>query len=229
MAWHPFRNIGLKIAALCLGTLLWVTVSGHQVERRFSVPLSFRNVPVPLELTGEQVERVSVHVRGDDNIVSTLTEGALRVNVDLATSQAGANIVPLRTDQVVAPPGVEVMQVDPGTVTVSLERAAQRAVPVRPTIDGQPAPGHAISAIAIEPSTVQVAGPESRLAGAVSVITERVLLDGRTNRFVQDVGVGVADSQLRVVGPHAVRVTVTIVPVGGGTREGEAPPVSEER
>ena len=34
MAWHPFRNLGLKIAALVLGTLLWLTVSGHEIERR---------------------------------------------------------------------------------------------------------------------------------------------------------------------------------------------------
>ena len=33
MAWHPFRNLGLKVVALLLGTLLWFTVSGQQVER----------------------------------------------------------------------------------------------------------------------------------------------------------------------------------------------------
>ena len=34
MAWHPFQHFGLKVAALALGTLLWLTVSGQQVERR---------------------------------------------------------------------------------------------------------------------------------------------------------------------------------------------------
>lgn len=213
MAWHPFRNFGLKIAALALGTLLWFTVSGHQIERRISVPLSFRNVPAPLEMTGEQTERVSVHVRGDDNIVSALTEGALRVVVDLAGGQSGANIMPLRTDQVAAPAGVEVMQVDPGTVTVTLERAVQINVPVRATIEGQPAPGFTVGAISIEPSTVTVGGPESRIAQPIVVITERVLLEGRSSRVVQEVGVGVSDSQLRVLGPHAVRVTIDVVPV----------------
>ena len=33
MAWHPLRNLGLKLAALALGTALWFTVSGPQVER----------------------------------------------------------------------------------------------------------------------------------------------------------------------------------------------------
>ncbi len=213
MAWHPLRNIGLKFAALGLGTLLWFTVSGHQIERRISVPLSFRNVPAPLEMTGEQIERVSVHVRGDDNIVSALTEGALRVVVDLASGKPGPNLMPLRTDQVAAPAGVEVMQVDPGAVTVTLERAVQINVPVRATIEGQPAPGFTVGRVTIEPATVTVGGPESRIAQPIVVITERVLLEGRSSRVVQEVGVGVADSQLRVIGPHAVRVTVDVVPL----------------
>lgn len=213
MAWHPFRNLGLKTTALVLGTLLWFTVSGYQIERRISVPVSFRNVPSPLELTGEQTERVSVHVRGDDHIVSALSEGSLRIIVDLAGTQPGTSVVPLRTAHVITPTGVEVMQIDPSMVTVTLERASQINVPVRPTIEGQPAPGYAVGAITIEPSVVTVAGPESRLTSQPVVVTERVLLEGRTSRVVQDVGVGVTDAQLRVHSPHTVRVTVQIHPV----------------
>lgn len=234
MAWHPFRNIGLKVAALALGTLLWFTVSGHEIERRITVPLAFRNVPAPLELTGEQIETVSVHVRGDDNIVSTLTEGSLRLNVDLAASRSGANILPLRTDQVLAPPGIEVMQVDPGTVTVTLERARTMSVMVQPTLEGLPAAGFEIGQVSVEPARVMVTGPESRLTEPVVAITERVVLQGRSGRLVQDVGVGVSDSQLRIQGPHTVRVTVQIVPAspGSGDREstGEtSTPLSQDR
>jgi len=213
MAWHPFRNPGLKVLALALSALLWFTITGHQVERRISVPVSYRNVPVPLELTGEQMDRVTVHVRGDDTVVSTLTEGAVHVTVDLQGTQPGANIMPLRTDTVAAPARVEVMQIEPGTLTVMLERAGQITVPVRPLIEGQPAPGYSTGQITIEPATVTIAGPESRLTGAIDVVTERVRLDGRTARVVQDVAVGVNDPQLRVHSPHTVRVTVHIDPV----------------
>lgn len=216
MAWHPFRNPGLKVLALTLGTLLWFTISGYEIERRISVPVSYRNVPVPLELTGEQIDRVTVHVRGDDHVVSALTEGSLRVVVDLEGSGAGPNIMPLRTDQVAAPARVEVMQIDPGTVTVMLERAAQIAVAVKPTLEGRPAPGYVLGRVTVEPERVLIAGPESRLTGAINVVTERVQLDGRTGRFVEEVGVGVDNPQLRVHSPRTVRVTVQIDPVTAG-------------
>ena len=212
MTWHPFRNLGLKATALALGTLLWFTVSGRQIERRLSVPVSYSNVPAPLELAGDPVNGVSVHIRGGDTVVSSLGEGDLRVVVDLGGAHPGANIIPLRTDEVTAPMDVEVMQIDPGTVTVTLERTMQLSIRVVPTVEGQPAPGFVKGAVTVQPAVVMIAGPESRMRDPISVITERILLDGQTGDVVQDVGVGVTDAQLRVVRPHSVRVTVQIEP-----------------
>jgi YbbR domain-containing protein len=210
MAWHPFRNVGLKITALALGTLLWFTVSGRQIERRLTAPLSFSNVPAPLELTGERLDSVSGHVRGNDSQVSTLGPENVHVIVDLSDAHTGPNLLPLRVDEVVAPIGVEVLQLDPGTVTVTLERSGQVDVPVQPTIEGQPAPGYVVRSITTNPRTVSVVGPESQLKNPISVITERVSIEGRNSTVVQDVSVGVADAQLRLRDPRTVRVTVAI-------------------
>lgn len=219
MAWHPFRNLGLKLLALLLGTLLWFAVSGHQIERRISVPVTYRNVPANLELVGEQTDRVVVHVRGDDRVVSELTEGALRVTVDLAGAREGGNIVTLRTDQVGAPGRVEVLQVEPGTVTVTLERVGQIRVPVTANVDGQPPPGQVVSSVATDPPTVIVAGPENRLTGTIRAITERVAIEGRSGRIVEEVGVGVEDARLRIISPRTVRVIVQIDPAPAGSDE----------
>ena len=58
MAWHPFRNFGLKLVALLLGALLWFTVSGQQAERTVpGVPVVYRNKPAGLEITDLQHRR----------------------------------------------------------------------------------------------------------------------------------------------------------------------------
>ena len=230
MAWHPFRNFGLKVLAFSLGGLLWFTISGYEIERRISVPVSYRNVPASFEMTGEQTDRVTVQVRGDDNVVSALTEGAIRVVVDLEGSQPGANTIPLRTDQVATPPRVDVLQIDPGTVTVMMERAGQIMVPVRPTLEGRPAPGFAVTQVTADPQRVTIAGPESRLVGRIDVVTERIMVEGRNGRFTQEVAVGVNNPRLRVQSPRTVRVTVTIEPVtpdaGGASGEAVVAPES---
>jgi YbbR domain-containing protein len=210
MAWHPLRNLGLKFTALVLSVALWFTVSGRQIERRVPVPVSYSNVPSPLEMTGDQVDVVNVHLRGGDNVVSDLGPGALRVIVDLGDAHSGTNLIPLRTDEVVAPLGVDVIQVEPGTVTVTLERSGSMVVPVTPTVGGEPAPGYVVRSISTTPAAVAVIGPVSLLQDPITVLTERVSLDGRTESVVQDVRVGVTNARLRVDTPRTVRVSVQI-------------------
>lgn len=210
MAWHPLRNLGLKIAALSLGTLLWYTVSGHQIDRRLTVPVSYSNLPKPLEMVGDQMDSVGVQVRAVDNLLSGLHDGDLRVVVDLHDARPGVNVIPLRVDEVVAPPGVEVLLLDPGTLNVTLEKTIQLDVPVRPTVEGQPARGYVVGEVDVEPKTVLVAGPESRVRRNVAAMTERISVDGLTESIVRDVTVGIIDAQVRVLRPRTVRVTIPI-------------------
>lgn len=214
MAWHPLRNLWLKIAALGLGTLLWFTISGQQVERTVSrVPVVYRNVPTGLQITGDLTEAVTVHVRGSENQISRLQTDEVSAVVDLADAAAGQrSTFPLRTDQVAVPAGVEVMWVDPAEVTLTLEAAGSAVLPITPALDGQPAAGFAISTIAVDPVTVTLAGPRSRLQAATAATTEPVSIAGANATVSAVVAVSPMDAELRLREPLAARVTVTIVP-----------------
>ena len=111
MAWHPFRNLGLKVVALVLGTLLWFTVSGQQAERTLTdVPVVYRNKPPNLEIT-DQTPSVDVHVRGLDSQLRTIQSRDFEARVDLTGARVGAQSFSVRTDQVSAPLGIEVTTV----------------------------------------------------------------------------------------------------------------------
>jgi YbbR domain-containing protein len=214
MAWHPLRNLGLKIAALGLGTLLWFTISGQQVERTVSrVPVVYRNVPTGLQITGDLTEAVTVHVRGSENQISRLQTDEVSAVVDLSDAASGQrSTFPLRTDQIAVPAGVEVMWVDPAEVTLTLEAAGTAAMPIEPAVDGQPARGFAISTIQVDPASVTLAGPQSRLRAATAATTEPVSVAGATATVTAVVNVSPMDAELRLREPLSARVTVTIVP-----------------
>jgi len=214
MAWHPFRNIGLKIAALGLGALLWFTVAGQQVERTVSrVPVVYRNVPSGLQITGDLTEAVTVHVRGTENQISRLQTDELGAVVDLADAEAGQrSTFPLHTDQIAVPAGVEVIWVEPAEVTLTLEPAGTANFPVRPHIDGQPAPGFIVGGVSVDPSSVALAGPESRLHTATAATTDPISISGATAAVTAVVAVSPMDPELRLREPRDARVTVTIVP-----------------
>jgi hypothetical protein len=63
MRYNPFRNLGLKVLAIALASLLWLTVAGqHIVERSLRVPLEFRNIPKSLEIVGNTPDTIDVRV-----------------------------------------------------------------------------------------------------------------------------------------------------------------------
>jgi YbbR domain-containing protein len=211
MAWHPFRNLGLKVMATGLGTLLWMTVGSDMVvERSVRVPLVFRGVPADLEIAPGAPDSVEVHLRGR---ASQLTgdQGDVLVSIDLTETRPGSRVFNLRTDQVTTPFGVDVTQVFPSTVMLTLEETSHRAVPVRATLEGEPARGFVVKSVTVDPVDVQVVGPTKPLAALEQAITESVLIEGATTTVTKTVGIGVGDPSLRLREPRNARVTVVIV------------------
>lgn len=211
MAWHPFRNIGLKLVATGLGTLLWMTVGSDMVvERSVRVPLVFSGVPDALEIAPGAPDSVEVHLRGR---ASQLTgdQGDVRVSIDLADARPGSRVFHLRTSQVTTPFGVEVTQVFPSTVMLTLEATSQRQVKVRATLEGEPARGFVVQSVTVDPTEVLVVGPTKPLEALEHAITETVMIDGATANVSKTVGIGVGDASLRLREPRNARVTVVIV------------------
>jgi YbbR domain-containing protein len=213
MAYHPFRHLGLKVMAIALATLLWLTVAGeHVVERALRVPLEIRDKPDNLEIVGEAPGAVDVLVRGSAGLLGRLSAGDVVVALDLSTARPGSRLFHLRLDQVKVPYGVEVAQVVPGTLALELERSLRRRIPVVPALEGEPAPGFEIGPITSEPATVEVVGPESRVRELSEATTEPVRVEGRSENVRDVVTVGVMDSAVRLVEPRSATVLVEILP-----------------
>jgi YbbR domain-containing protein len=213
MAYHPFRHLGLKVVALALAALLWLTVAGeHVVERIMRVPLEFRNLPVQLEVVGDPPASVDIRLRGSSALLSRLEAGEVVAVLDLANARPGSRIFHIRNEEVRAPYGVQVTQVVPGTLGIEFEKSASRVVPVVAQIDGEPAAGFSVGQHTAEPSTVEVVGPESRVKKLASATTEPVDVAGARQNVRDVVAVGLLDSAVRLVEPQNVTVIVDVMP-----------------
>jgi YbbR domain-containing protein len=211
LAWHPFRNIGLKVVATGLAVLLWLTVgSDFFVERSVRVPLVFRNVPTTLEIAPGAPDSVEVHLRGRSSML-TGDQGEVLMSVDLSDASAGSRVYHLRTDQVTSPFGVEVTQVYPASVMLTLEQTGLRVVPVRATIEGEPAEGFVIKEVIVDPQTVEVVGPLRTLSSLKQAMTETVMIAGAKDNVTKMVSIGIVDAAMRLREPRNARVTVVIV------------------
>jgi YbbR domain-containing protein len=213
MAYRPFRHLGLKVLAITLATVLWLTVAGeHVVERSLRVPLAVRNLPTGFEIVGDLPSSVDVRVRGSSAQLSRLDPGDIVAMLDLAGGRTGPRLFHLRADEVRVPYGIEVAQVMPPSLSLALEKTVTRIVPIVPATDGDPAPGFIVGRMTSEPSTVLVQGPESRVHQISEATTEPVVIEGKSARVRDVVAVGVADNAVRLMQAQNATVVIEILP-----------------
>jgi YbbR domain-containing protein len=213
MAYHPFRNPGLKIMAVLLATALWFTVAGEQnVERTLRVPLEFRNKPVDLEILGDPPTTVDIRVLGSSALLSRTDAGEVVAVVDLTGARPGSRLFHMRTDEVRVPYGVDVLQLTPATIALELEKSARRTVQIVPAVEGDPAPGFVAGRVTSDPASVEVLGPESHIKGLAAATTEPVSIAGQRDTVTDTVTVGVPDASVRLVEPRSARVRVEVLP-----------------
>ena len=213
MAYHPFRNPGLKIMALLLATGLWFVVAGEQnVERTLRVPLEFRNKPVNLEVLGDPPTTVDIRVVGSSALLSRIDAGEVVAVLDLETARPGSRLVHVRTDEIRVPYGVDVMQVTPSTIGLELEVSSRRRVRVVPAVEGDPAPGFVTGRITADPDSVEVIGPESHLKSLTAATTEPVSVAGSRESVADTVTIGVPDSAVRLIETTSAKVLVEVLP-----------------
>jgi YbbR domain-containing protein len=115
-------------------------------------------------------------------------------------------------DDVRTPFGVDVVQVNPSTVSMTFEPSGNKVVPVVPSVEGEPADGFVVGTVTAEPSTVEVLGPVSVLSKLTQAITEPVTVTDASAPVTETVNIGVADAAVRLRQPQTARVAVTIAP-----------------
>jgi len=213
MAYHPFRNLGLKFLSTLVAILLWLVVAGERVvERVMRAPVEFQNLPAGLELVGNPPDTVEVRLRGSSGALSRMAAGDMAAVIDLATARPGRRLFHIAQNQVTVPYGIDIVQVGPSTLTMEFEMSAIRQVKVEPDIEGRPAVGYEVTHVTSDPATVEVAGPESALKRLAAAITEPVSVTDQTRSVREVVTIGVPDSSLRLRTPQTAVVTVTISP-----------------
>ena len=117
------RHWELKLLALAFSAGLWVFVmTSEKTNLVVSLPLELDSVPSGLVVMAERPESVEVQLHGLRSALSRVSPESLRVRVSLAGAGPGDLVVSLGAEQIVVPPGVSVLRVNPAVVRVALVR-----------------------------------------------------------------------------------------------------------
>ena len=212
------RNLGLKVFALLLAGVVWLIVSAPRRElvreKILTAPVSL--VPLSRNLiitsTEDLPANVTVRVRGRASELRALTPAMLDVPVDLSwITQPGEVEITLRPQGINVPENVEVLTITPNKFRVRIEQLRRRTVPIRPFLVGGPPVGYLAGDASASPDRALISGPASQVMQLSEVATERIIMTGRTETFVQNVAVVSDSSLVRVISPLTTQVTVPVL------------------
>jgi len=213
-------DTALKVISIVAALIMWLYVMNEQNPQ---VTYVIRDVPVKLQnldeskfalKDGSEEYKVNVKVKGRRSLVADLKPGDIEANVNLRGRMEGDNLI--RVD-VSTPNNVELVDVSPREIMVTLDAIVEEQLPVSVDVAGVPAAGFAVDKAISKPQAVVVNGPRS-LVNAVKKVSASIDVSDKTSTVVTTLPVRVLDAQNKeqkgiTFRPDVVEVTVSIVPV----------------
>ncbi len=215
-------NLSSLVLALVLAITVWIAaVSAEDPIREQSfpspLPIERRGLAEGLLLVENPTQQAEVTLRGPRSILEQLQASDIELWVDLSGLTIGEHTIEVRHR--IRSGLVQMVSIEPRTVSLKLESAASSRVPVEIAFLGETAVGFRANPPVIEPESGLVTGPASAVTRVIRLVAE-VDLTGRQQDLSLEVELVPLDAQgERITGvevePERARVEVTIEPLGG--------------
>jgi YbbR domain-containing protein len=217
-------TIALRIIALILACILWLTVNAPSsnangtptdgIAEKFSRTLRVEVSP-DVVLKSEDVSSATIQVRS--TMWSVLSLSSQMANVQLVADASGLgpgkHVIPVIA---MGMPNVgnTVVTINPSTVTVVLEKKITAMKPVKVLLQGHPIKGASVGNISVDNPSVQVSGSSSAVA-KVSEVVGTVSVNGASSSVSKTVTLTAVDAKEEPVtdvsvSPGTAAVTVPV-------------------
>lgn len=214
------RNFGLKLLSVFLAIVGWSyfrfannPVIAARFDQQFSVPITTTNLASGyIARFPDKVVTVTVEPKRGE---APIKPDEIKAVLDLSNRGAGVYNVPV---QVVAPGVAGRTQLNPATVTLSIEKVEQKVLPVAMHYGGQA--NVVVSHFTFTPSSVSVRGPTGDLSQVATVRVDLPLDGSQTSldEMIRPVAVNSSGDEIldvQVV-PNLVRVQAHFLPATKG-------------
>ncbi|MDP2677021.1 MAG: diadenylate cyclase [bacterium] len=169
-----------KLLAIGSALIIWFFFSfqAETVQRSFSLPIVYRNLPERLFIEESEPREVMVtFVSRGQLAFERIDERLIGIAVDSKNFSEGRNIIVLSEDMIIHPSNFAVVEVVPSQITVQVKKFNSFNVSVKADTRGGIDSGYRISSIAITPDQVGILIPDGTLAPE-SIITQPIDIAG---------------------------------------------------
>ncbi len=188
-------------AAVCLACItgIWFSFArGLETLVTLEVPVEFMNRDPRMEIFAASASSVRLQLSGSGTLIKSVRPDQVKLKLNLANAVAGSNQVPIARESIVLPPGIQLKQVDPQALEVTLDVPVQKTLPIQPDWTGKLAGGLILEDARMVPDTVRVVGGSLMLREIQTIYTEKIPLENITTGGTVSVGLVLQPSSLKL-------------------------------
>lgn len=211
------KNISAHLTTLVLSAVIaiviWVVAiqeSDPPNNQLWQVPITVMGVPPDGRLLNQPVETIQLLVQAPTSIMGDLSLTDFLAFIDLSQVPFGTQELPIQVET--SRDYVQIISWIPQKMTVELERIISRQIPVTVNIRGSVSAGFQAGTPFLEPTSITVTGPDSRV-NSLNEARITVFLDNTRQTFVASLRPVYYDMQGSVVGTSALSVSADLVQV----------------
>jgi len=207
------HNLGLKLIALFSALVLWLHVSTERVYTiEKPIKLIYVGAQKNIAILNPLPDHVIAHIRGKGKSLFLLQFSHLHVQVKLTKLKPGIRVIRIPKDiSLPQDRDLELVDVEPDSIVVSVDRILTRKVRVAVKTTGSPKEGFALLRTSVLQKNIKLKGPSQLIRDYPKVETEPVELDGKDSTFVTRVKL-LPPIPKTSLSPESVKVKVYIEP-----------------
>jgi len=174
------HNSYLKLLAVGSALAMWFLFSfqAETVQRSFSLPIVYRNIPERLFIEESEPREIAVTFSSRGQLAfERVDERSVEIVVDARDFSEGRNIIVLSEDMIVHPPSFAVVEIAPSQITVIVQKFNSFDVLIKAETQGAIDSGYRVSSITIIPEDIGVLIPEGTIAPEF-ILTQLLAITG---------------------------------------------------
>jgi len=174
------------------------------------VRLEIYGLPEHLSLVQLPSKTFEVRVRGSKSAVDKLDGIDLTYPVNLADCREGIQSIVIDSERLILPDGITVVRLSTGNTTLKLEKTIRKRIPVAPQLTGNPSFGYCIADKRAHPFSVELRGPESKLADLAAAPTHPIDISGASEPVKREVTLDLPEGVTLDSGQSALTATIVV-------------------
>ena len=182
------RNYSLKLLSILIAVLLslYIKSESNITTAQILVPVDIRDLPSDKIVVWQLKRQVIVEVKGPSFLITRLIATPPTLKIKLPDQSVSKYTAPInRADLAINDP-VQVVSIEPPSISFAIENKIQKEVPVKIAMIGQLNKEMRIAKTSVTPETVTIIGPESEIATIKSVQTAAIDLKELKDNFREE-------------------------------------------